>query len=247
MNKNKDFFDNFGDFLKEAESIKEYIPSIHKSGYPFIFIFFLLTIIVSLFSDFLGWLGIILSLWCIYFFRDPQRVISKRENILVSPADGKILSITDEKSPENLSADKSEEMKKISIFMNVFNVHVNRIPYSGKVVWLKYVPGAFFNASLDKSSNDNERMISKIEIKKNKFIYVVQIAGLIARRIKCDLEENQNVKIGEKFGIIRFGSRVDVYLPKNLSIDVLEGQTAIAGETIIAKIDDSSIKEIKNK
>ena len=144
MNKNKDFFDNFGDFLKEAESIKEYIPSIHKSGYPFIFIFFLLTIIVSLFSDFLGWLGIILSLWCIYFFRDPQRVISKRENILVSPADGKILSITDEKSPENLSADKSEEMKKISIFMNVFNVHVNRIPYSGKVVGVKICSGGFF-------------------------------------------------------------------------------------------------------
>jgi phosphatidylserine decarboxylase len=137
-------------------------------------------------------------------------------------------------------------MKKISIFMNVFNVHVNRLPVSGKVVWLKYVPGAFFNASLDKSSKDNERMISKIEIRKNKFIYVVQIAGLIARRIKCDLEENQNVIIGERFGIIRFGSRLDVYLPKDFSVDVLEGQTTIAGETIISHM-DSNNKNIKNK
>ena len=128
--------------------------------------------------------------------------------------------------------------------MNVFNVHVNRIPFSGKVVWLKYVPGAFFNASLDKSSKDNERMISKIEIKNNKFIYVVQIAGLIARRIKCDLEENQNVTIGDRFGIIRFGSRVDVYLTNDFSIQTLKGQTAIAGETILAKI-DSPIKSKK--
>ena len=244
MNKNKDFFDRLGDLLKDAESIKDYVPKINKSGYPFILLFFIITLVLSFFSDFLGWFGFILSLWCIYFFRDPERVVPNKENILVSPADGKILSISEEMCPENLTSEKSEKMKKISIFMNVFNVHVNRIPFSGKVVWLKYVPGAFLNASLDKSSKDNERMISKIEIKNNKFIYVVQIAGLIARRIKCDLEENQNVTIGDRFGIIRFGSRVDVYLTNDFSIQTLKGQTAIAGETILAKI-DSPIKSKK--
>ena len=120
--------------------------------------------------------------------------------------------------------------------MNVFNVHVNRIPISGKIVWLKYVPGTFFNASLDKASENNERMIIKIEVSKNNPIYVVQIAGLIARRIKCDLNENQNVNVGERFGIIRFGSRVDLYLPLNSHINVMEGQTVVGGETIIAQM-----------
>ena len=127
--------------------------------------------------------------------------------------------------------------------MNVFNVHVNRIPMSGKIVWLKYVPGTFFNASLDKASENNERMVIKIEISKNNYIYVVQIAGLIARRIKCDLNENQNVSVGERFGIIRFGSRVDLYLPLNSNIKVMEGQTTIGGETIVA--DMKSIPDSK--
>ena len=120
--------------------------------------------------------------------------------------------------------------------MNVFNVHVNRIPISGKIVWLKYVPGTFFNASLDKASENNERMIIKIEVSKNNYVYVVQIAGLIARRIKCDLNENQNVNVGERFGIIRFGSRVDLYIPLNSIVKVMEGQTVIAGETIVAQM-----------
>ena len=134
-------------------------------------------------------------------------------------------------------------MIKVSIFMNVFNVHVNRIPVSGKVIWLKYIPGAFFNASLDKSSKKNERMISKIEIKKDVFIYVVQIAGLVARRIKCELEENQMVNIGDRFGIIRFGSRVDLYLPENFKINSLENQISVAGETILAEFDNKNIKK----
>ena len=129
---------------------------------------------------------------------------------------------------------------KVSIFMNVFNVHVNRIPLSGKIVWLKYVPGTFFNASLDKASENNERMIIKIETASKINIYVVQIAGLIARRIKCNLDENQNVSTGERFGIIRFGSRVDLYLPLKANIKVLKGQTTIAGETVIAEIDTVS-------
>ena len=136
---------------------------------------------------------------------------------------------------ENFSDETTKEFSKISIFMNVFNVHVNRIPVAGKVVWLKYIPGTFLNASLDKASENNERMIVKIEISKDIYIYVVQIAGLIARRIKCDLTENQSVNIGERFGIIRFGSRVDIYFPKDFKIKVLEGQTSLAGETILAE------------
>ncbi len=246
MNKQKDFFDRLSEFLKELDSIKTFIPPINKAGYPFIILFLIGTIILSIFSDFLGWVGIILTIWCVYFFRDPERIIPIKENILVSPADGKVLSIASGTVPENLSESKNKKMKKISIFMNVFNVHVNRIPISGKIVWLKYIPGAFLNASLDKSSEDNERMISKIEIKKDIFIYVVQIAGLIARRIKCDLEENQNVKIGERFGIIRFGSRVDLYVPESFRIDLLVNQTTIAGETIVAEFEDT-VKIQKNK
>ena len=246
MNKKSDFFDRLSESLKDLESIKKYIPPINSAGYPFIVIFIIGTIILSFFSDFLGWIGIILSIWCVYFFRDPNRTIPKTDNILVAPADGKIIKISSTSPPENLSDNKKEEMNKISIFMNVFNVHVNRIPISGKIVWLKYVPGAFFNASFDKSSELNERMISKIEIKKNVYIYVVQIAGLIARRIKCELEENQNVKLGDRFGIIRFGSRVDLYLPKSFNISVLENQTMISGETIVAQTLNSSNKSSKN-
>ena len=143
-----------------------------------------------------------------------------------------ILEIIYEFPPED--ATKKEKMKKISIFMNVFNVHVNRIPFGGKIDSLKYYPGAFFNASLDKASKENERMVIKIKLDNGLIIYVVQIAGLIARRIKCDLEEGKIVKAGEKFGIIRFGSRVDVYLPMNFTLNVLEGQTIIGGETVLA-------------
>ena len=247
MNKPKDFFDRFAEFLKEAELVKNFIPPIHKTGYPFIILFVIGTILISMISDFLGWIGILLTVWCVYFFRDPERTTPKKENILVSPADGKILSISRELVPDNLSEDKQNEMTKISIFMNVFNVHVNRIPVSGKIVWLKYIPGAFLNASLDKASKDNERMISKIEFNKDAFIYVVQIAGLIARRIKCELEENQKVKQGERFGIIRFGSRVDLYIPDNFRVSVLENQISIAGETIIAEFDNMIKKNSKLK
>ena len=242
MNKDNRQPGKIDSFFSEIESLKKYIPPINSSGYPFIIIFFLVSLLLSMLSDFLGWLGFILTLWCVYFFRDPERIIPDDQKILVSPADGKILSIKVAKSPENLSDEKQLEMKKVSIFMDVFNVHVNRIPVSGKIVWLKYIPGAFVNASLDKSSEDNERMITKIEISKDIFIYVVQIAGLIARRIKCDLTENQSVKIGERFGIIRFGSRVDVYIPKEFKTNVFEGQISVSGETILA-----DFKNIKSK
>ena len=241
MNDNKQS-SRFENFLKDLDSLKKYLPPINKAGYPFIVIFVLLALILSTFSDFLGWIGIILSIWCVYFFRDPERITPKGDTLLISPADGKILSVTTSKSPENLLDKKQKEMKKISIFMDVFNVHVNRIPISGKIVWLKYVPGTFLNASFDKASEDNERMIIKIEISKDFHIYVVQIAGLIARRIKCDLTENQHVKSGDRFGIIRFGSRVDIYMPEEFKVNVFEGQTSISGETILANLDNLKLK-----
>jgi len=225
---------NLKNILNQLDDLKSFLPPINTAGYPFIILFALIALILSLLSDFLGWIGFILTLWCVYFFRDPERVLPEKKNILISPADGKVLFAGPSKSPENLSDHKQQDLNKISIFMNVFNVHVNRIPISGKVIWLKYVPGTFLNASLDKSSEDNERMIVKIEVSKGVFIYVVQIAGLIARRIKCDLTENESVTMGQRYGLIRFGSRVDVYFPKNFNILVNKGQTSISGETILA-------------
>ena len=236
MTQKKDFFDKLSDFFKEADFFNKTSFAVNKAGYPFIGIFIFVTLVLFSFSDFLGWVGFILSIWCVYFFRDPERVTPTDKNIFISPADGRILKILETEGPDILSDNKSQMFRKVSIFMNVFNVHVNRIPISGKIVWLKYVPGTFFNASLDKASENNERMIIKIEVSKNNYVYVVQIAGLIARRIKCDLNENQNVNVGERFGIIRFGSRVDLYIPLNSIVKVMEGQTVIAGETIVAQM-----------
>ena len=225
---------SFESLINQLEDLKKFLPPINSAGYPFIILFALGAFILSLISDFLGWIGFILTLWCVYFFRDPERVTPEKTNVLVSPADGKIVFSGFSKSPENLSDNKQLDLNKVSIFMNVFDVHVNRIPISGKITWLKYVPGTFLNASLDKSSENNERMIAKIEVSKGVFVYVVQIAGLIARRIKCELTENDSVKIGQRYGLIRFGSRVDVYFPKNFNILVSKGQTSISGETILA-------------
>ena len=236
MTQKKDFFDKLSDFFKEADFFNKTSFAVNKAGYPFIGIFIFVTLVLFSLSDFLGWVGFILSIWCVYFFRDPERVTPTDKNIFISPADGRILKILETEGPDILSDNKSQMFRKVSIFMNVFNVHVNRIPISGKIVWLKYVPGTFFNASLDKASENNERMIIKIEVSKNNYVYVVQIAGLIARRIKCDLNENQNVNVGERFGIIRFGSRVDLYIPLNSIVKVMEGQTVIAGETIVAQM-----------
>ena len=230
----KDNHEKLNKILNAIDGLKKFIPPIHPAGFPFIIIFIVAALILSVISDFLGWVGFILTIWCTYFFRDPERVKPDKNNILLSPADGKILFVGKSKSPDNLSDNQSKEMQKISIFMNVFDVHINRIPISGKISWLKYVPGTFLNASIDKSSEDNERMIIKIEYSKNKYVYVVQIAGLIARRIKCDLSENQSVTIGDRFGLIRFGSRVDLYFPNDCDPLVSEGQTSISGETILA-------------
>ena len=242
MSKDNDIFSNIKLLLNDTEQLKKIFPAINSAGYPFIALFFFIALLLSLLSDFLGWVGFLLSLWCVYFFRDPERVTPEIKNTVISPADGKIVKVVSAKSPENLQDKQSLQMTKISVFMNVFNVHVNRIPITGKVVWLKYIPGTFINASLDKSSENNERMIAKIEVEKDIFVYVVQIAGLIARRIKCDLTENQSVVVGERYGIIRFGSRLDVYVPKESHVKVKEGQLAISGETILADLNLSKSK-----
>jgi phosphatidylserine decarboxylase len=216
------------------EYITKYLMSIHKEGYIFIAIFSVVTLLFFSFSNTLGWLGIIATLWCLAFFRDPERVTPIGDHLVISPADGKVDNIVLAKPPKELDLG-NEEMLRISIFLSVFDVHVNRIPVSGTVEQLSYNPGKFFNASLDKASEYNERQSILVRMEDGTKVGVVQIAGLIARRIVCYLNERQDVKGGERFGIIRFGSRVDVYLPKNIKPLVAKDQYMIGGETILAR------------
>ncbi len=220
------------DFIKQI--LSHILIPIHKEGHVFIFIFATTTLILSLFSSTLGWVGGVATLWCIYFFRNPSRIIPQRDGLVLSPADGVIQKIEQAKLPPELGS-SNEFYNRISIFLNVFNVHVNRIPIEGTVRKVEYVAGKFLNASLDKASEDNERNCLLISTK-GKSIACVQIAGLIARRIVCDVKDGDEVKTGQRFGIIRFGSRVDIYLPTDVNPLVIEGQQAIAGETIIADL-----------
>ncbi|MDZ5761141.1 Phosphatidylserine decarboxylase proenzyme [Lyticum sinuosum] len=208
--------------------------NIHKEGYLIILLFVVLDLIFFSFSNKLGWIGIIGVVWCVYFFRDPNRFTPPGDNIIVSPADGIIQMITTAVPPKELNMPEVQ-MNRISIFLNIFDVHVNRIPLSGKVNGSHYRPGKFFNASLDKASIDNERQSIWIKDKYDQDFAVVQIAGLIARRIVCDLSIGSDVNTGDRFGIIRFGSRVDLYLPLNIKPKVITGQRMIGGETIIAE------------
>ncbi len=216
--------------------IKNFIPPIHKEGFIFIILFLVVTIILSYFSNFLGTLGLIASIWCFFFFRDPSRVVPVGDNLIISPADGVVQKIEEVSPPSNLGM-KKEPLTRVSIFLNVFNVHVNRVPAGGTIKKLYYHPGKFFNASLDKASEFNERQEVLMVMNNGKEVAFSQIAGLIARRIVCSLEEGQVVESGERFGIIRFGSRMDVYLPKGVSPLVSVGQTMIGGESIIADLD----------
>lgn len=216
------------------ETIKAVLVPIHRAGYPFIASFALVSLFLSLLWPFLGFMGLVLTLWCIYFFRDPERMVPTRPGLVVSPGDGVIQQIVEVVPPAELDLG-SELHTRISIFLNVFDVHVNRIPAAGKIHKLHYIPGLFVNASLDKASSDNERQLVTIDTHDGVRIGVVQIAGLVARRIICDLHEGQEVKRGERFGLIRFGSRVDVYLPKEVEILALEDQRAIGGETVLAQ------------
>lgn len=206
---------------------------IHREGYKFILIFAISTIALLLFSDVLGIAGIVLTAWCIFFFRDPERTIPVEEDVLVSPADGVVTRV--EYGIEAPSEAEIEgKVNKISIFLNVFNVHVNRVPISGKITKVEYSKGKFLSANLDDASIKNERSLAVLETHQGHKIAFAQVAGLVARRIVSDLKEGQVLKTGERYGIIRFGSRADIYLPESFKIKVLVGQTTIGGETVIA-------------
>jgi len=208
-------------------------PKLHSEGYKFIVIAAVITIILYNFSGFLGLVGLVLTIWVCYFFRDPERVIIEDDNYLVSPADGEVIKVEEVDGPKELGLE-NKKFNKISIFMNVFDCHVNRTPCKGKIEEILYKPGKFLNASLDKASEDNERNYYKIKDVHGNDIVVVQIAGLIARRIVCESNKDQNLSQGERIGMIRFGSRADVYY-ENYQPLVKIGQLAISGETLLAK------------
>ena len=208
-------------------------PKIHTEGYKFIVIAVFITILFLIINNFLGLLGLLLTVWVYYFFRDPERTIIGDDSYLVSPADGEVIKVEEVDGPKEFGLE-NQKFKKISIFMNVFDCHVNRTPCSGVVEEIFYKPGKFLNASLDKASEDNERNYYKIKDKHGNNIIVVQIAGLVARRIVCETNKNQELNQGDRIGMIRFGSRADVYY-ENYEPLVKVGQTAISGETLLAK------------
>ena len=208
-------------------------PPIHTEGYKFLVISVIVTLVLLAFSGFLGSIGILLSVWVYYFFRDPERIIIEDDNYLVSPADGEVIKVEEVDGPKEVGLE-NQKFKKISIFMNVFDCHVNRTPCSGTVEEILYKPGKFLNASFDKASEDNERNYYKLKDTAGNNIIVVQIAGLIARRIVCETNNGQTLNQGERIGMIRFGSRADVYY-ENYEPLVKVGQRAISGETLLAK------------
>ncbi len=208
-------------------------PKLHKEGYKFLAISIIITFIVWLFSNFLAILMLLITVWVYYFFRDPDRVVINDNSFLVSPADGLVTDISEINGPEELGLENNK-YTRISIFMNVFNCHVNRTPTEGKIEEIFYKPGKFFNASLDKASKENERNYYKILSSKGEEIIIVQIAGLIARRIICEVSKDQILKQGDRIGMIRFGSRVDLFF-KNKKILTKLGQNVVAGESLLAK------------
>jgi phosphatidylserine decarboxylase len=215
-----------------VDSIRAQVPPIHPEGYPFIGGFALASLIFFLIWTPLGWIGTILTVWCALFFRDPRRVTPLREGIVVSPADGRVSMVVQVVPPQELGLG-DKPLPRISIFMSVFNCHVNRSPVTGRIDRIAYRPGKFVNAELDKASEDNERNSLVIDTPGGR-IGVIQIAGLVARRIVCFVREGQSMTAGERIGLIRFGSRLDVFLPEGAKPLVAEGQTAVAGETVLA-------------
>ncbi len=213
--------------------INKVFPKIHNEGYKFLVIFGLATLILNFLNGFLGFIGLLLTIWVYYFFRDPERTSINDDDYLTSPADGEVLMVHEVDGPKELSLE-NKKFTKISIFMNVFDCHVNRSPCEGKISEIYYKPGKFLNASLDKASEDNERNYYKIINTKQEEVIVVQIAGLIARRIVCEVDKDKQLKQGERIGMIRFGSRADVYF-ENYKPLVKVGQKTIAGETLLAK------------
>ena len=208
-------------------------PKIHSEGYKFLAIAILITIILYFFSGFLGLVSLVLTAWVYYFFRDPERISINDDNYLVSPADGLVVQVEEVEGPKELNLE-SKKFTKVGIFMNVFDCHVNRTPCDGKISEIIYKPGKFLNASLDKASEDNERNYYRITNNQAQDIIVVQIAGLIARRIVCETSKDKDLKQGDRIGMIRFGSRVDVYF-ENYTTLVKVNQKTVAGETLLAK------------
>ena len=219
-------------------TISRQLAPVHREGYPFIALFALVTLILFWISTPLGWIGALATTWCAYFFRDPRRVTPVGEGLVISPADGMISQITTAVPPPELELGTAPR-PRVSIFMSVLDVHVNRSPVSGKIEKIAYKHGKFLNADLDKASEDNERNGFVIATSKGQ-LGVVQIAGLIARRIVCFVREGENVTAGERIGLIRFGSRVDVYLPQGTHTLVAEGQYSLGGETVLADLNASA-------
>jgi phosphatidylserine decarboxylase len=222
-----------------VDSIKAQVVPVTPEGYPFIAAFAFVSLLLFWLWTPLGWLGVVLTLWCVYFFRDPPRVTPVRDGIVVSPADGRISQVTSASPPHELGLGDAP-MTRVSIFMSVFDCHVNRSPVAGQIEKIVYQPGKFFNADLDKASADNERNSLVIATGDTR-IAVAQIAGLIARRIVCYAREGQTIPAGDRFGMIRFGSRLDVYLPAGTAVTVAVGQTALAGETVLADLRGSEV------
>lgn len=215
--------------------LETFIKPMHPEGRKFVAIFAAITIVLFFLWEPLGWIGVILTIWCYYFFRDPKRTTPVREGLLISPADG-IISLIEKAVPPAELGMEDHALTRVSVFMNVFDCHVNRAPIAGRVTAVAYRPGKFLNASLDKASVDNERNGLAILMPDGRMLGVVQIAGLVARRIVCDVNEGDSLSTGERFGMIRFGSRLDVYLPDGVAPLVALGQTMVAGETVIADL-----------
>lgn len=228
--------------MSVVDSIKSQLSPIHQEGYPFIGAFALAAIVLFWIAAPLGWIGVLMTAWCAYFFRDPRRVTPVRDGLIVSPADGKISQITNVVPPSEMELGNATRTR-ISIFMSVFDVHVNRTPASGHIEKIVYKPGKFLNADLDKASEENERNSFVIRTATGK-IGVVQIAGLIARRIVSFVKEGDAVDAGDRIGLIRFGSRVDVYLPEGGKALVSEGQLALAGETVLADLSTTAVNHV---
>lgn len=211
------------------------LKPMHPEGWRFVGIFAAITLVLFWIADPLGWIGVVLTIWCYYFFRDPVRQVPQGEGLVISPADGMISQIADVLPPRELPLGDAP-VTRISIFMSVFNVHVNRAPVTGTLEKMVYIPGKFLNASLDKASEDNERNALLIRLPDGRALGCVQIAGLVARRILPFVKEGDGLVAGARFGLIRFGSRLDVYLPPGATLLVAEGQTMIAGETVLADL-----------
>lgn len=221
--------------------LETFLKPMHREGYKFVGIFAAITLVLFWICDPLGWLGVGATVWCYYFFRDPKRSVPQGRGLIVSPADGVVSLIERAVPPPELGAG-NDALTRVSVFMSVFNCHVNRAPIAGRIAKMAYRPGKFLNASLDKASEDNERNSLLLELPDGRKLIVVQIAGLVARRIVPFVSEGQALRTGERFGLIRFGSRLDVYLPDGVEPLVALGQTMVGGETVLAELDRDMLR-----